>query len=82
VLPAFSRIASKTPEAYSYLSESIVAWPDQHELGVKVSDAGYKDVVYRNLTFGIVAVHVGFKPMKAAAKKVVAKKPAAKKAAK
>ena len=88
VLPAFSRIASKTPEAYSYLSESIVAWPDQHELGVKVSDAGYKDVVYRNLTFGIVAVHVGFKPMKVAAKKKAAakkpttKKPAAKKAAK
>jgi demethylmenaquinone methyltransferase/2-methoxy-6-polyprenyl-1,4-benzoquinol methylase len=82
VLPAFSRIASKTPEAYSYLSESIVAWPDQHELGVKVSDAGYKDVVYRNLTFGIVAVHVGFKPMKVAAKKkAVAKKPATKKPA-
>ena len=80
VLPAFSRIASKTPEAYSYLSESILAWPNQQELALKVSAAGYENVVYRNLTFGIVAVHVGFKP-KAAAKKAAAKKTAAKKLA-
>lgn len=81
VLPAFSRIASKTPEAYSYLSESIVAWPSQQELGDKVVAAGYEDVAYRNLTFGIVAVHVGFKPEKVAAKKPAAKKAAAKKPA-
>ena len=79
VLPAFSRIASKTPEAYSYLSESIVAWPSQQELSVKVSEAGFKDVVFRNLTFGIVAVHVGFKPKKTEVKKAAAKKAAGKK---
>lgn len=61
VLPAFSRLASKTPEAYSYLSESILAWPNQHELKLKIEDAGYTDVSFHNLTFGIVAVHKGFK---------------------
>jgi demethylmenaquinone methyltransferase/2-methoxy-6-polyprenyl-1,4-benzoquinol methylase len=61
LLPAFSGLLSKTPEAYSYLSESILAWPNQHELKLKVEQAGYTDVTFRNLTFGIVAVHRGVK---------------------
>ena len=61
LLPAFSSLASKTPEAYSYLSESILAWPNQHELKLNIEKAGYTDVSFRNLTFGIVAVHSGIK---------------------
>ena len=62
VLPAFSSLASKTPEAYAYLSESIDAWPDQSTLAAKIEKAGYEKVTFRNLSFGIVAIHVGFKP--------------------
>ena len=62
VLPAFSSLASKTPEAYAYLSESIDAWPDQRTLAAKIAKAGYEKVTFRNLSFGIVAIHVGFKP--------------------
>jgi demethylmenaquinone methyltransferase/2-methoxy-6-polyprenyl-1,4-benzoquinol methylase len=62
VLPAFSSLASKTPEAYAYLSESIDAWPDQSTLAAKITKAGYEKVTFRNLSFGIVAIHVGFKP--------------------
>jgi demethylmenaquinone methyltransferase/2-methoxy-6-polyprenyl-1,4-benzoquinol methylase len=62
VLPAFSSLASKTPEAYAYLSESIDAWPDQRTLAAKIEKAGYENVTFRNLSFGIVAIHVGFKP--------------------
>lgn len=62
VLPAFSSLASKTPEAYAYLSESIDAWPDQRALAAKIEKAGYEKVTFRNLSFGIVAIHVGFKP--------------------
>jgi demethylmenaquinone methyltransferase/2-methoxy-6-polyprenyl-1,4-benzoquinol methylase len=61
VLPLFSRLASKTPEAYSYLSESILAWPNQEKLKEKIQSAGYSKVDYKNLTFGIVAVHRGYK---------------------
>jgi demethylmenaquinone methyltransferase/2-methoxy-6-polyprenyl-1,4-benzoquinol methylase len=61
VLPLFSRLASKTPEAYSYLSESILAWPNQELLKEKIQSAGYNKVEYKNLTFGIVAVHRGYK---------------------
>ena len=61
VLPAFSSLASRTPEAYAYLSESIDAWPDQRTLAAKITKAGYEKVTFRNLSFGIVAIHVGFK---------------------
>jgi demethylmenaquinone methyltransferase/2-methoxy-6-polyprenyl-1,4-benzoquinol methylase len=61
LLPALSGLLSKTPEAYSYLSESILAWPNQHELKLKIEKTGYTDVSFQNLTFGIVAVHRGIK---------------------
>jgi demethylmenaquinone methyltransferase/2-methoxy-6-polyprenyl-1,4-benzoquinol methylase len=61
VLPKVSGLFSKTPEAYSYLAESIVAWPDQAGLAVQLIDAGFENVSYRNLNFGVVAIHTGFK---------------------
>ena len=61
VLPRVSGLASKTPEAYTYLADSIVAWPDQAGLAVELIDAGFENVTYKNLSFGVVAIHVGFK---------------------
>ena len=61
VLPRVSGLASKTPEAYTYLADSIVAWPDQDGLAVELIDAGFENVTYKNLSFGVVAIHVGFK---------------------
>ena len=61
VLPKVSGLFSKTPEAYSYLAESIVAWPDQAGLAIQLIDAGFENVSYRNLNFGVVAIHTGFK---------------------
>lgn len=65
LLPLFSNLASKSPEAYSYLAESIEAWPNQQELAAKISAAGFESVTYKNLSLGIVAVHKGFKPLTA-----------------
>ncbi len=61
VLPIVARLLSKNPEAYSYLADSIEAWPSQNELAQDIRDAGFRDVSYRNLTFGIVAIHTGFR---------------------
>ncbi len=60
LLPLASRLASKTPEAYSYLSESIAAWPNQKALAEQIEKAGYKNVAFKNLSLGIVALHTGF----------------------
>jgi demethylmenaquinone methyltransferase/2-methoxy-6-polyprenyl-1,4-benzoquinol methylase len=61
VLPKVSGLASKTPEAYNYLADSIVTWPDQAGLAVELIDAGFENVTYKNLSFGVVAIHMGFK---------------------
>jgi demethylmenaquinone methyltransferase/2-methoxy-6-polyprenyl-1,4-benzoquinol methylase len=61
---ALPRIAGlinrEAAEAYRYLNESIEAWPDQAELCRWMRGAGLDRVAYRNLTFGIVALHRGF----------------------
>ena len=61
LLPAVSRLASKTPEAYSYLSDSIKAWPNQEALAALVAEAGWTKVEVQNLTFGAVALHIATK---------------------
>jgi demethylmenaquinone methyltransferase/2-methoxy-6-polyprenyl-1,4-benzoquinol methylase len=62
ILPTLSGLVSKTPEAYSYLAESIDAWPSQQELVKIIESAGFESVRYLNQTLGIVAIHTGFKP--------------------
>ena len=57
ILPLVSRLASKTPDAYSYLSESIVAWPKQAELAKDFAKAGFSKTQWKNLSFGVVAIH-------------------------
>jgi demethylmenaquinone methyltransferase/2-methoxy-6-polyprenyl-1,4-benzoquinol methylase len=57
-LPWIARKVSSNPDAYVYLAESIRAWPGQAELARTIAAAGWRDVRYRNLTGGIVALHV------------------------
>lgn len=61
ILPTISAIVSKTPEAYSYLAESIDAWPNQKQLAEIIEKVGYQSVDFRNQTLGIVAIHTGLK---------------------
>ena len=62
VLPTVAKAVSSNAEAYDYLNESIRDWPDQPTLAAWMRDAGWVDVAYRNLTFGIVALHRGTNP--------------------
>lgn len=61
VLPRISRLFSKAPAAYSYLAESISAWPNQKQLAKDIEAAGFKSASYKNLTFGVVALHQAVK---------------------
>lgn len=60
LLPTVASISSN-PAAYGYLAESIIAWPDQPGLAELLSEAGWRDVEWKNLTGGIVALHRGRK---------------------
>ncbi len=56
-LPAIARRVSSDPSSYVYLAESIQAWPDQRGIARAVLAAGWRDVAWRDLSLGIVALH-------------------------
>jgi len=58
LLPAIASRVARSPEAYEYLSESIVDWPAQPELARLIAGAGWTSVRWRDLSLGVVAVHV------------------------
>ena len=61
-LPTVARKVSSNSDAYVYLAESILAWPNQNGLADLMRAAGFGSVQWKNLTFGIVAIHTGVKP--------------------
>lgn len=61
VLPPLARAFSSNPDAYTYLAESIEAWPNQPALAEIISQAGWSSVAWQNRTGGIVAIHSAFK---------------------
>ncbi len=46
-----ARVAGTNGDAYDYLNESIIQWPDQKRLSAWIREAGWAEVAYRNLTF-------------------------------
>jgi len=61
-LPGVARRVSSNPDAYVYLAESIRAWPDQAGLAARIGGAGWADVAWSDLTYGIVALHRARRP--------------------
>jgi demethylmenaquinone methyltransferase / 2-methoxy-6-polyprenyl-1,4-benzoquinol methylase len=61
-LPLVARRLSGHSDAYSYLAESIAHWPAQPELARRIGAAGWQAVRWRNLTLGVVALHLARRP--------------------
>ena len=61
ILPAIGRAVSKHRDAYSYLPESVLAFPEPEALAGRLVSAGFRDVAFELLTGGICAVHHGTK---------------------
>jgi len=45
VLPAIGRLVSKHTDAYSYLPESVLAFPDPDALATRLTTAGFRDIL-------------------------------------
>jgi demethylmenaquinone methyltransferase / 2-methoxy-6-polyprenyl-1,4-benzoquinol methylase len=60
-LPMMAKVSSN-PDSYHYLAESTAAWHGQEALARLMSQAGWESVRYRNLTFGVVALHHARRP--------------------
>ena len=59
--PFFGKLFSKDERAYTYLPESVAAFPDGEEFINLMKKVGYKATKHRPLTFGISAIYTGVK---------------------
>jgi demethylmenaquinone methyltransferase/2-methoxy-6-polyprenyl-1,4-benzoquinol methylase len=63
VLPHIGRFFSRNPEAYQYLADTILAFPDARALARELANAGFDQVGSQPLCSGIVYIHVADKPL-------------------
>lgn len=61
LLPAIGRVFSKDDAAYRYLADTIREFPDADALAGEMRRAGFGEVTWEKLAFGIVVIHVGVK---------------------
>lgn len=61
ILPIIGGFVSRVKHAYQYLPQSILEFPDSEEFVGLMKKAGFKDIRYDILTFGVVTVYVGIK---------------------
>ncbi len=61
VIPQMGQVIAGDRDSYQYLVESIRKFPDQEAFASMIRAAGFGQVKYRNLSFGIVALHSGWK---------------------
>ena len=61
LIPRLGALVAKDRAAYDYLVESIRRFPPQAELARMMRVAGFDRVEVRNLSFGIVALHSGWR---------------------
>lgn len=61
-VPAVARAVASEPRAYTYLAESIAAWPDAEQLAARIAAVGWQRVGVKRLAVGGVAVHRAVRP--------------------
>lgn len=61
VIPQMGGIVAKDKPSYRYLVESIRRFPDQEHLADRIRTAGFENVKFENLIFGVAAIHQGLK---------------------
>jgi len=61
VLPFIGGVVSGHRNAYRYLPESVAQFPTEEELAARMTTAGFVDVRWISLSFGIAAIHIGRK---------------------
>lgn len=61
ILPLFGKMLSKDDSAYTYLPESVNAFPDGEDFKKVMTAAGFERNTSRSLTFGICSLYTGVK---------------------
>ncbi|MBN8828275.1 MAG: bifunctional demethylmenaquinone methyltransferase/2-methoxy-6-polyprenyl-1,4-benzoquinol methylase UbiE [Sphingobacteriia bacterium] len=61
VIPKIGKLVADDEDAYQYLVESIRKFPSQKQFANMMITNNFKKVDYENLSFGIAAIHSGYK---------------------
>lgn len=61
ITPFIGKLFSKDTRAYSYLPESVKAFPDNERFTTILEKVGYKNATFKTLSFGIAAIYVAEK---------------------
>jgi len=61
ILPLIGKIISKHDDAYTYLPESVLKFPEGLEFVRILNKVGFKKVEMRRLTFGVVTFYLAYK---------------------
>lgn len=61
ILPLIGRLISKDRAAYSYLPESVMAFPDDERFLSVLKRVGFSEVRQKRLTFGIATIYIAQK---------------------
>lgn len=62
LMPWLGQKIAGDAESYRYLAESIRMHPDQDTLAGIMEEVGLDRVTWKNMTFGVCALHIGLKP--------------------
>jgi demethylmenaquinone methyltransferase/2-methoxy-6-polyprenyl-1,4-benzoquinol methylase len=63
LLPFIGGVISGHRTAYAYLPRSVANFPLPDQLAARMRAAGFADVQWRTVTFGVTAIHRGTKPV-------------------
>lgn len=61
ITPGIGKLFSKDARAYSYLPESVAAFPDGKNFIALMDKVGFKNTKHRPLAFGICSIYTGIK---------------------
>jgi len=61
ILPLIGSFFSRDQKAYQYLPDSVLKFPNPIEFAAIMKNAGFKDIRFKQMTFGIVTLFTGVK---------------------
>jgi len=70
ILPRLGGWISGDPGAYTYLPDSVAAWPSAEDFGREIARAGFEDRGHRPLSGGVAFLHWATAPARAPARKI------------
>lgn len=68
IIPLIGKFVANSPDSYQYLVESIRQFPKALQFKKMMTDVGFEEIAIRKFSFGVVAMHTGYKIASSSAK--------------